>query len=255
MLATQRKQEIVDRIERTGGVVAAELASEWGVSEDTIRRDLRELSAASKVQRVHGGAVSVSPAAGDYSTRETVALGSKTEVAEAAVGLIKPGQTVFLDGGTTTAAICRSLPTAMELTIVTHSPTVAVELIERPAIQVMLIGGMLYRHSIVAVGAMTAEYISTLNIDTFFMGVSGVHADHGLTTGDAEEAAIKRAICARAADCYVLASSEKFGSALPFRVVDFDDVTAAITDESDPETLESLQQAGLKVIKTGVDSK
>lgn len=83
----------------------------------------------------------------------------------------------------------------------------------------------------VTVGALAAEYINTLNIDLFFMGVCGVHATHGLTTGDAEEAAIKRSISRRTVDTFVLASSEKPGTALSHRVVSFSDVTAAISDE------------------------
>jgi DeoR/GlpR family transcriptional regulator of sugar metabolism len=248
MLASQRKTEIGKRVQRDGSVVATQLAIEWGVSEDTIRRDLRELAAEGRIQRVHGGAVSASPAAADYATRTTVATGPKAAVARTAAAMIEPGQTVFLDGGTTTAAICRELPASLDLAVVTHSPTVAIELVGRPAVRVLLVGGMLYRHSLVTVGALTAEYLNTLNIDLFFMGVSGVHPTHGLTTGDAEEAAIKRSISRRAADTYVLASSEKLGAALPHRVVGFGEVTAAITDEQDARTLDTLRQAGLAIV-------
>ena len=138
----------------------------------------------------------------------------------------------------------------LEVTIVTHSPTVAVELVGHPAVQVLLIGGTLYRHSLVTVGAIAAEYVNNLNVDVFFMGVSGVHHTHGLTTGDAEEAAIKRKICRRAADTFVLASSEKLGSALSHRVVPFDQVTAAITDERNTRTLNALRHAGLSILST-----
>lgn len=250
MLADRRKREILERVGRDGSVVAAEVAVEWSVSEDTIRRDLRELAADGKVQRVHGGAVPISPAAADYATRTTVATGAKTEVARAAAALIEDGQTVFLDGGTTTAAICRALPRSATITVVTHSPTIAVELVDHPAVQVLLIGGTLYRHSLVTVGAVAVEYVNSLSVDVFFMGVSGVHPRHGLTTGDAEEAAMKRTISRRAADTYVLASSEKVGSALPHRVVGFDEVTAAITDERDTKTLAALRRAGLSIVRT-----
>lgn len=250
MLASQRKNEILERVRRDGSIVAAEVAVEWNVSEDTIRRDLRELAAAGKIQRVHGGAVQLSPAAADYATRTNVASGPKADVARTAAAMIKPGQTVFLDGGTTTAAICRALPASLDITVVTHSPTIAIELVDRPAVRVLLIGGTLYRHSLVTVGAIAAEYVNNLNVDVFFMGVSGVHPIHGLTTGDAEEAAIKRSICRRAADTFVLASSEKLGSALQHRVVTFDQVTAAITDELNTRTLNGLRRAGLAILST-----
>ncbi len=250
MLSSKRRSEIVVRVRRDGSVVASELAAEWAISEDTIRRDLRELAADGAIQRVHGGAVQVSPAAADYSTRMAIATGPKVSVARTAVSMIRSGQTVFLDGGTTTAAICRCLPTDLEITIVTHSPTVALELGERPAVRVLLIGGTLYRHSLVTVGALATEYINALHVDVFFMGVSGVHAVHGLTTGDAEEAAIKRSISRRAADTYVLASSEKLGTVLPHNVVGFQDVTAAITDERSGRTLNPLRRAGLTIISS-----
>ena len=254
MLASRRKQEILDRVRRDGSIVAAVVAVELDVSEDTIRRDLRELAAQGHLQRVHGGAVQVSPAAANYATRTHVAEAAKAQVARTAVALIKPGQTVFLDGGTTAAAICHALPDSLEITVVTHSPTVAVELVDRQQIRVVLVGGTLYRHSLVTVGALASEYINSLTLDLFFMGVSGVHPTHGLTTGDAEEAAIKRTISRRAADTYVLASSEKLGSALPHRVVAFDEVTAAITDETDPRVLDPLRSAGLAIIPAGSTS-
>ena len=248
MLSSQRKSEILDRVSRTGTVVGAELAEEWNVSEDTIRRDLRELAAQGAIQRVHGGAVRVSPAAADYATRTNVATDAKVAVARAAVVLIEPGQTVFLDGGTTTREMCRAFPDALAATVVTHSPTVAVELVDKPSIDVLLIGGTLHRHSLVSVGAVALEYINAVAVDTFFLGVSGVHPEQGLTTGDAEEAAIKRAISRRASDTYVLASSEKIGAALPHRVVEVGDVVGAITDHTDAATLAQLEAAGLPMI-------
>jgi DeoR/GlpR family transcriptional regulator of sugar metabolism len=249
MLGSQRKAEIVERVRRDGSVVAAELAIEWNVSEDTIRRDLRDLAADGRVHRVHGGAVPLSPAAADFATRTTVASAQKAAVARTAAAMITAGQTVFLDGGTTTAAICRALSPALEVTVVTHSPTVVIALVDHPAVRVLLIGGTLYRHSLVTVGALALEYVNSMSVDLFFMGVSGVHPTHGLTTGDAEEAAMKRAISRRAADTFVLASSEKLGSALLHHVVGFNEVTAAITDERNARILKGLRRAGLQIIQ------
>jgi DeoR/GlpR family transcriptional regulator of sugar metabolism len=250
VLGSQRKSEIVERVRRDGSVIAAELALEWNISEDTIRRDLRDLASDGKVHRVHGGAVQLSPAAANYATRTTVASAEKAAVARTAAAMITPGQTVFLDGGTTTAAICEVLSPSLDITVVTHSPTVAIALVDHPAIRVVLIGGTLYRHSLLTVGALAIEYVNSLNVDLFFMGVSGVHPAHGLTTGDAEEAAMKRSISRHATDTFVLASSEKLGSVLPHNVIDFSEVTAAITNEPNTPTLKTLRRAGLKIIQT-----
>ena len=248
VLTSQRKTEILEMLTRDGSVVAKDLAVRWDVSEDTVRRDLRELAADGLVQRVHGGALPVSAAAGDFETRRSVATAEKHVVARLAAGLISDDQTVFIDGGTTGQALCHALRPDLRATVITHSPTIAVELNNRERIDVFLIGGRVYPHSVVTTGAVAAEQIAAITADVFFMGVSGVHHQAGLTTGDAEEAAIKRAISRRCSETYVLASSEKLGTASPFRVVGFTDVTAAITDSNDSKTLRPLRKAGLELI-------
>ncbi len=248
MLTSQRKTAILGLLDRDGSVVAKDLAATWEISEDTVRRDLRELAAEGLLQRVHGGALPISPAAADFETRRTVATGEKRIVAQLAASLVSDGQTVFIDGGTTGQALCRALPPDLRATIITHSPTIAVELTTYPKVDVFLVGGRVYPHSVVTTGAIAAEQIASVSADVFFMGVSGVHHQSGLTTGDAEEAAIKRAISRRCSDTFVLASSEKLGAASPFRVVDFAEVTAAITDTTDARTLRPLRKAGLDVI-------
>jgi DeoR/GlpR family transcriptional regulator of sugar metabolism len=248
VLTSQRKSQILEMLSRHGNVVAKDLAVQWDVSEDTVRRDLRELAAEGLLQRVHGGALPVSAAAGDFEARRAVATSEKQIVARLAAGLIADDQTVFIDGGTTGQALCRALRPDLPATVITHSPTVAVELATHASVEVILIGGRVYPHSVVTTGAMAAEQIASVTADAFFMGVSGVHHQAGLTTGDAEEAAIKRAISRRCSETYVLASSEKLGAASPFRVVGFTDVTAALTDCTDTKTLRPLRKAGLEFI-------
>ena len=249
MLTVQRKALIMEALQRDGTVVAKDLAAHWNVSEDTIRRDLRELAADGRLTRVHGGALPVSPAAADFEARRLVATDAKRSVAAVAAGLITAGQTVFIDGGTTAQALCRALPPTLGVTVITHSPTVAMELCAHTDIEVLLIGGRLYRHSVVAVGAIAMEQVRSVTADVFFMGVSGVHPRAGLTTGDAEEAAMKRALCRQASETYVLASAEKLGAASPFSVVGFSEVTAAIVDPTAPaNVLRALNKAGLQTL-------
>src|SRR5690242_12818968 len=123
MLAAERRDVLLSRLRADGKVVAKQVAAELAVTEDMIRRDLRELAAAGLCQRVYGGALPLSPAAADYATRTTVATSSKERVAVAAVALIRPGSTVLLDGGTTALAVTAALPPGLTATIVTHSPT------------------------------------------------------------------------------------------------------------------------------------
>ena len=252
MLAAQRKEFLLARLERDGRLVAKDLAAELGVAEDSVRRDLRELAAAGLCQRVYGGALPVSPAVADYSTRGGLALDSKSRVAATAARLIHPGGTVLLDGGTTALAVARALPVDLQATVITHSPTVAAALVDHPTVEVFVLGGRLFKHSAVACGAATVEAAQSIHADVFLMGVTGVHHEAGLTTGDPDEAAMKRTLAARAADTYVLASSEKIGAASPFTVLPLDGVSGIITDAAaDHPVLQALRRAEIPVIHTG----
>jgi len=249
MLVAQRRDLLLDRLTKDGRLVAKDLAAELGVTEDSIRRDLRELAAAGLCQRVYGGALPVSPAMADYATRTGVAADSKHRVAAAAVSLVAPGSTLLLDGGTTALAVARALPANLVATVVTHSPTVAAALVEHPSVDVFLIGGRLFKHSAVTCGAAAAEAAQTVHADVFLLGVTGVHPDAGLTTGDADEAAMKRTLASRAADTYVLASTEKIGAASPFRVLPLASVSGVITDaDDDHPVLQRLHRDGIQII-------
>lgn len=230
MLAAQRRDLLLERLRTDGRIVAKDLAAELGMSEDSIRRDLRELAAAGLCQRVYGGALPVSPAIADYTTRQELETSGKERVASRAAALLEPGGTVILDGGTTTLAVVRALPLDFTATVITHSPTIASALVDHANVEVYLIGGRLFRHSMVTCGAAAVEAAQGLHADLFLLGVTGVHEKLGLTTGDADEAAMKRALARQAADTYVLASSEKIGTASRFSVVPLGDVAGVITD-------------------------
>lgn len=232
MLTTHRKQQLLTRLKQDGKLVAKDLSMEMGVSEDTIRRDLRELAQEGMLLRVHGGALPSSPAVVDFAGREEIRHEGKVAIGRAAAAMIQAGQVVILDGGTTAREIARHLPRDLRATVVTHSPTIALELVQHPEIEVILIGGRLFKHSVVAVGAACLEAIGRVRADLFFMGVTGLHPQTGLTTGDFEEAGIKRALSHAAADTYVLASAEKLNAASPYLVVDWTEVRGIITEKN-----------------------
>ncbi len=253
MLAAERQGLLIERLAVDGKIVAKQIADELGLSEDSVRRDLRELAAAGLCQRVYGGALPASPAVVDYASRGGLQPQSKERVARAAVRLIEAHSTVILDGGTTTLAMVRALPQKLACTIITHSPTIAAALVPHAGIEVYLIGGRLLRHSAVACGAVAMEAAQRISADLFFLGVTGVHTTEGLTTGDAEEAAMKRALAGRAADTYVLASSEKIGVASRYGVLPFGETAGIIADaRSDDETLGGIRGRGTAIIDASV---
>ena len=237
MLTTQRRKLLLARLAAEGQLVAKALAHELGTSEDTIRRDLRELAAEGRLQRVHGGALPASAAMGDLAVREQVSTADKVALGRFGASLVRPGQVVILDGGTTALQVARHLAPGLRATIVTHSPTVAIELAQHVGVEILLLGGRLFRHSMVNVGADVIAAASRLRADLFFLGVTGVHPDAGLSTGDAEEAAVKRALHARAAETVVLASPEKLMAASPFVVAPLSEISLLAVARATPASL------------------
>jgi DeoR/GlpR family transcriptional regulator of sugar metabolism len=250
MLTRQRQQHLLGVLKRDGQIVAKAASAELGLSEDTIRRDLRELARLGKLQRVHGGALPASAALADFAGRQGVSTQQKALIGKAAAAMVKPGQVVFLDGGTTTREMARSLDPGLVATVVTHSPTIAVELAPHAGVEVILIGGRLFKHSVVSVGAAAIEGIARIRADAYFMGVTGVHPTAGLSTGDAEEAAVKRALMRAAAETIVLASPEKLGAASPYVIAQAHEASAIVTTDamtlSDVQAYEAL---GLRVVR------
>jgi len=248
MLTRQRKQTILEQLTREGRVVVGELSASFGVSEDTVRRDLREMDANGLLQRVHGGALPRSAALADFATRQTLVPDEKRAIGKAAASLVCNGQVVFIDGGTSAVQMARQLDLTLRATVITHSPSVAVELLHHPHIDVMLIGGRLFKHSVVSVGVDAAEQIGRIRADSYFMGVSGIHPQAGLCTGDAEEASIKRALMHASARTVVLASSEKLGVGSPFCVAPVSAAQVLVVSANTPEEfLAPYRKWGLQI--------
>ena len=250
MLTSQRKDFILKVLRETGRVIAKDVSAELDLSEDTIRRDLRELAAEGKLQRVHGGALPASPSVVNLAGRQQLAPEAKVAIGRAAAKMVRPGQVVILDGGTTTLQLAMHLPVDLEATVVTHSPTIAVALIDHPRIEVILIGGRLFKHSMVAVGAAAVEAIGRIRADVYFMGVTGIHPQAGLSTGDLEEAHIKRALNASAAETHALITLDKLNTASPYVVAALTEIDGIIVaDEVAEKALKPFVRAGLMVTR------
>jgi DeoR/GlpR family transcriptional regulator of sugar metabolism len=250
MLTSERKALILERIRRDGRLVAKTFAGELGLSEDTVRRDLREMAGDRLLTRVHGGALPVQPDLPDFSARRGLASGEKERLGSRGAAMIEQGQMVFLDGGTTNAEIARALPRTFAFTIVTHSPTIAAELEHHPTAEVLLIGGRLYKHSMVSVGAAASAAIASIRPDIFFLGVTAVHPRHGFSTGDFEEAAIKRQIATQARQTWVLTTLDKLDAASPVTIMPLEAATGVIAPaDIAPEQHDMLEGAGLTVVQ------
>lgn len=164
--------------------------------------------------------------------------------------MITDGQVVILDGGTTAIEVARALRPDLRATIVTHSPSTAVELVRYPDIEVMLIGGRLFKHSIVTTGADAMEAIRRVRADLYFLGVTGIHPESGLTMGDYDEAGIKQALMAQAAETIALGSKDKIGTAAPYMVAPVRALAGIVMEASaDPGFVEAVESLGVSVTR------
>lgn len=250
MLTAERRQHILEILGRDKKVLSSELSVALKVSEDTIRRDLRELSEAGLLQRVHGGALLTSPATASYADRQKQAPQEKEAIAQAAAKLVRPGQVAILDGGTTTLQVAKHLPQNLNATVVTNSPPIAVELADHPHIDVVMLGGQLYKKALVNVGATTVEALRMIRADLCLLGVCSLHPEVGISVTHLEEAQVKRAMINSAAEVVGLVTEKKLDTASSFVVETISALTYLVTSPVvAAQQLAPYQALGLTVIR------
>jgi DeoR/GlpR family transcriptional regulator of sugar metabolism len=251
-LPAERQQAILEKLARRGRVLASELAREFATSEDTIRRDLRDMAALGLVRRVYGGALPLSPASGTLLSRQQEAPERKAALGRAAAALIAPGQTLFIDAGSTNSAIARALPAGLGVTVVTNAPGVAEALAGRPGVELVLIGGQVDPRSGAALGARAFRDAREIRVDLAFLGACAVDAGAGVAAFGAEEAEFKRLVAGRAAAVAVAATTEKLGTAAPFLVMPAAALTLIVVEADAPEAaLQPLRAEGVRVLRAG----
>jgi len=248
VLTAERRQAILTRLERDGKVVASELVLDLGVSEDTVRRDLRELAAGGHVQRVHGGALPPPAAGGSFAQRLRVSPEAKAHLAEAALPLLATANVLILDGGTTALELARRLPAERDCTVLTNSPPVAAALASHPRAEVVLIGGRLLKDSQVTVGAAAVDALRQVHADACVLGVCSLHPEIGVTATDHDEAHVKRAMVEASAEVIALATAEKLRTASPWLVAPLADLTHLVTDAGEELTAD-YAAAGVSVVR------
>ena len=247
MLTAERKQAILERLEHDGRVVASQLVTTLGVSEDTVRRDLRDLADQGLLHRVHGGALASAPATVSFARRLEVGQEEKIALADAALPLLDEARVIVLDGGTTALELARRLPPLYAGTVVTNAPPVASALASHPNAEVVLVGGRLLKDAQVAVGAAAVEALRTVRADVCVLGICSLHPDAGVTTLDNDEADVKRAMVACSGVVIALATADKLRSASPWVVASLADVDHLVTDGGD-ELTRPYTTAGINVV-------
>lgn len=258
MYATERQQLIERLVADDGRVAVMDLVRRFGVTSETVRRDLQQLEDAGTLRRVHGGAVSlgrtstVEPSLGERSGRHAAA---KRAIAQRALSVIESGfrGSIYLDAGTTTAAVAALLPARLRESggaadVVTHSMTLAHDLAGAEGISLTVVGGRVRGLTAAAVGADTVRAIEGLRPDVAFVGTNGLSASFGLSTPDPDEAAVKHAIVRAARRIVVVADAEKFDGELLVSFASFADIDVLVADAAPAGDLsEALAAAGTEV--------
>ncbi len=237
------------KLTTAGRVLSSELSRELGVSEDTIRRDLRLLSEAGLLLKVHGGAVPRSNIEIEFNTRARAQLPEKRAIAVVAVRFLRPHTVVFFGDGTSVLEVARAAPRDLAFTAVTHSPLTAAALADLPLVEVHLIGGKILKRSIVATGPETIDGYRKIRADTGFFGVACIDVEAGLTDPSHEEAAVKAVMIENTATTVILAASDKLGKVANFVAAPTSTFDHLVTDAGAPESvLAAWRAAGVDVL-------
>jgi DeoR family fructose operon transcriptional repressor len=245
MIIAERQEKLLQVIQKSHFLALADLMTMLNVSASTLRRDLDALEAAGKVHRVHGGVESLLDGTGrarELSIAEKMAenADAKRAIAKRAAQVVRGGDIIFLDAGTTTGEMIPFLAEIKPvITVVTNSVHHAARLSDL-MMPVMVIGGMVKQTTDATIGAAAAEQISQLAFDKSFLGTNGVTSEAGFTTPDIEEAAIKRTVIAHSTHPYVLADQSKVGGTAFAKTADLSDATL-ITDKLPDDSKQTFQ--------------
>jgi DeoR family fructose operon transcriptional repressor len=250
MYAVERRQEIATLVQERGRSDVTELASRFGVTPETIRRDLTDLEQRRFLRRVHGGAISIHRFASEPAIAEKAAAmaAEKAAIAAAAVSFVPDHGSVALDAGTSTLALARIFP-ERELTLFTHSVAVALELAERRELQIYVIGGRMRARTLANVDDWAIRQLADLRVDVAFVGTNGISVERGLSTPDPSEAAVKRALCLAAEQTVILADHTKFAQGSVVRFAATEELDVLISDAGLSEAdRRALEETGVEVV-------
>ncbi len=249
-----RRAQILERIQRDGGVSVAQLARDHDVSQVTVHRDLEQLAREGLVERVHGGAkalraLGMPPIATAWEQRVQQAGAAKAAIAAHAARMVASGSTIFLDASSTALALARRLmeDPPNELTLVTNSPAIAYEVIAEP-MHVVVCPGELDQHMRMLAGRWTVEFLHELNFDLAFVSAAGVTLDAGLTTSRRPLADVVSAARAEAGRTVGLIDASKFGRASLLTIAGAQELDLIVTDDALPDAVaEEYRAAGVRL--------
>lgn len=248
MLKIERHSIILEELRTHNRVKSIDLCGILEVSEDTIRRDLEELEQSGQLKKVRGGATTLSfiPS---FKKREVIEIQTKHAIARKAISLIKDGQVLIIDGGTSNLQLINQLPTEIKLTIFTNSIPVASKLCEFPNVDGVLLGGNILRKGHTTIGYSALESLQEIHADMCFLGITSVDPTAGLTEAHRQETTIKKAMINASDTVVSMVISQKLNTRQPFKVCDISSLNIMVTELApSDEILEPYKAKGVHVI-------
>jgi DeoR family transcriptional regulator, aga operon transcriptional repressor len=249
---SNRRERITAMLHERGSVQVLPLSDQFGVSSQTIRKDLQYLEERGVATRCYGGAILAQilgpvtePA---VEMKRTMRADEKERIGRYAASLVKPGDSIVLDSGTTTAYIARYLPDHEDITVVTNDAGVLQEVFQKQHIQIVMLGGSLRRKNMAFYGAQTEAAMDELLVDKLFLGVDGIDLENGVTTHYEAEALLNRRMVKRARQVIAVTDGSKFGRTCMHRIIDTEALSMLITDPSAPRAMiDGIRAAGVDV--------
>lgn len=252
MFAEERYVKIVALLNEKSSIKVTELANIFNVSESTIRRDLQDMNVRGLLTRTHGGAVAAQKTNFEptFKEKKDEQYNEKTDIGKLAASIIKDGDTIILDSGTTTIEIAKFI-TAKNITVITNSIDIAEELSEKEQIELIVTGGTLRTITRAMVGHITETALKNFRVDKAFIGVNGISLREGLTTPNFIEAQTKKAMINAANKVIVVADSTKFHQVCFSVISPMDIVSTIITNDTlDHNTAKDYENTGIEILTT-----
>lgn len=249
MKKKDRQQKVVDEVSINRKVSSSFLSEKLNVSEDTIRRDIKELDKKGLLTKVHGGAISTMQKLYHYNEDVIYKREEKVIIAKKAITLIEDGMVIIMSGGTTNLMLAKLFPKDIKATIYTYSLPIAMQLVEHPNVETIFIGGRIHGNSMVTTGIDVIQFLSNITANLCFIGVSGFSLEQGITGEGYEVALVKKAMIKASERNIYLSTSNKLNIRLNYDICSLTEIDLAITDLdiSDP-ILKPYVEAGVALI-------
>jgi DeoR/GlpR family transcriptional regulator of sugar metabolism len=248
MLKEERQQRILQILNEELKVITSDLSKRLSVSEDTIRRDLKELDNQGLIKRVHSGALRVGPPVVDFSTRQNISNEIKINLAKKALDFIKDDMVLLIDGGTTNLHLVNQLPLSLKATVITNCPHIAIALSNHKDIDVIMLGGTLFKQSMVNLGIDTVETLNTMRADLYIMGIYKIDPHIGISVPSLTEALVKRKMASISTEILGIATSDKLNTISNHIVCPANNLTYLITEHVKTDVKNLYLNQGIMVV-------